>query len=718
MTLTAQSTITTDKAKSGDGIRLFTISFTALFLELMIIRWVPAVVPLVAYYSNLMLISSFLGLGLGAMLARRRHDLFQWFPAVLALNAIALVIFRRSVGIVVVGSEARFAPSGSFFVSGLILIAIFFLNVAMFIPLGQKIGRLFLTQKPLRAYAFDLGGSLCGTLFFGLFSLYYFSPMLGFALVAVLFCTMIRGRQWIWSLPPLVLTLILVPLSTQKQAIWSPYYYVTVHRGNSGTPAIDEPLPYLRIRPDPPLYMVCVNTNYYQEDDTLDLNRYIPGTASYNYVKNHLDVQYFLPHWLHPNGDRVCVLGAGGGCDVEGALLAGAKSVDAVEIDPILVQISRRFNAAGVYDDPRVNIHINDARAFLQSADPGYDLVVFGFLDSQALFSYSSNIRLDGFIYTVQSIRKAYSLLKPDGMLSISFVVAHPWLADKLKAMIHEATGRTPIAYADGQQVILCVSRNGVMPSLPDKIARFTRDTSPIPAIAVPTDDWPYLYLSRPTIPFDYLVVIGSLMALSIAVVLGLRHFDARILGNSTNALEEGHFFFLGAGFLLLETKSIGDCSLYFGTTWFVTMLVVTGVLIMVLAANLLAMKIKRTSLWMYVPLLATLVGLYFIPRDQILALPRTERLIWAVFIVPMPIFFAGLIFSTTFRSAKDSALVFGANLIGATVGGFFEYAGMALGTRSLGIFIIGAYLASLACLHLARSRTANISSYPAASMT
>ena len=45
---------------------MFALSFTALFLEMMVIRWVPSVVHLVAYYANLMLLSSFLGLGAGA----------------------------------------------------------------------------------------------------------------------------------------------------------------------------------------------------------------------------------------------------------------------------------------------------------------------------------------------------------------------------------------------------------------------------------------------------------------------------------------------------------------------------------------------------------------------------------------------------------------------------------------------------------------------------
>jgi hypothetical protein len=62
-------------------LRLFALSFLALFLELTIIRWVPGSVKLVAYYANLMLMSSFLGIGLGSMLAERGGKLVRWFPA-------------------------------------------------------------------------------------------------------------------------------------------------------------------------------------------------------------------------------------------------------------------------------------------------------------------------------------------------------------------------------------------------------------------------------------------------------------------------------------------------------------------------------------------------------------------------------------------------------------------------------------------------------------
>ena len=86
---------------------MFALSFTALFLEMMVIRWVPSVVHLVAYYANLMLLSSFLGLGAGAMAAGRKWNLFGWFPVLLACQIGTLLLCRNAV----LGSsagEARF----------------------------------------------------------------------------------------------------------------------------------------------------------------------------------------------------------------------------------------------------------------------------------------------------------------------------------------------------------------------------------------------------------------------------------------------------------------------------------------------------------------------------------------------------------------------------------------------------------------------------------
>jgi hypothetical protein len=665
---------------------MFAVSFTALFLELMVIRWVPSVVRLVAYYANLMLLSSFLGLGVGVMAGDRKWRLFGWFPAVLAIDISVLLLCRH----LVLGTssvEMRFGATYLRPLNYAILVGLFFVNALVFIPVGQRMGVLFGALPQLTAYAWDLGGSLAGTLCFGLFSLTHFSPVLGIMGVAVLYLCLTPWKSWPGSIPLFALVLLGMFKANERAVIWSPYYHITLLDASTNALVTSDPPPNLLTMRDPPVYVVNVNQDIYHFDASLDLSRYTPDTPVAHFIGGQCQ-QYSLPYLLCRGRKRVLVVGAGGGADVQAALSAGAGHVDAVEIDPGLVKLSRRFNAGAPYSDPRVSVHIDDARSFFAKATGGYDLVVFGYLDSQALFSYMSNVRLDGFVYTVESIRSAYSLLNDHGMLSLSFGTRQRWLATKLFRMLAEGTGHTPFAYNSSGQIILCVAR-GEIPPPPLAIATFHRvEFENTPKIEGPTDDWPYLYLTRKTIPPDYLIVIGSLLALSLLAVYALR-------GNSFGR-NDAHFGFLGIGFLLLETKSINDCTLYFGATWLVTTIVVTGVLLMVMAANLLASRMKAFSIWMYAPLFAVLMLLLVVPRDDILTLPLAARLGWALVAVPLPVFFAGIIFSTTFRATKEPSGAFGANLIGAMIGGFCEYLTMAIGNHRLSLLILVAYLGSL----------------------
>lgn len=671
------------------GLELSSLSFLALFLELMVIRWAPAVVRLIAYYANLILISSFLGLGVGAIIGKKRKSLFAWLPPLLLINVVWLLI-AHFVTMPTVASESRFYTPTPELVRYVCLIGIFASNAAMFVPLGQRIGSLFETLRPLVAYSWDLGGSLAGTLCFGLFSLKFFSPMLGMGFMALAIIFLLPRGQWLRGIPTLALSLVAVYFSVSSHASWSPYYYIIVTEdGAKQKVPVREPHPGLRTMQDPPIYDVRVNHFYLQKDGTFDPNRY---SAQKRTDISNERVQYDLPYALALNHRRVLILGAGGGTDTEIALLNGAEQVDAVEIDPLLVKLSGRFNASGIYENPKVHVHVDDARAFLRQSSARYDLVVFGFLDSQTLFSSMTNIRLDGYIYTVQSMQSAFRLLNDNGVLSISFMAGHEWLARKLVRMVQLATGQMPAVYENQGQVVICAFR-GQHTEPPPQYGRFVRTAFPasneLSDAVAPTDDWPFLYLSHKTIPPDYLIVIGILLATAIPVVLLLR---GRGFG-----MNDGHFLSLGLGFLLLETKSISDCSLYFGTTWFVTMVVVAGVLLMVLAANLLAMRMSRFRIWLYAPLMASLLLLYFVKRDPVLALSFNERLLWSLLVVPLPIFFAGLIFSTTFRQASNPSAFFGANLIGAMIGGFAEYLSMVIGNRSLMFLVMGAYLVSFA---------------------
>ena len=669
--------------------QLFSLSFVGLFLEMMLIRWVPSVVHLVAYYANLMLLSSFLGLGVGALAGEKRWRLFSAFPAFLALDILVLLLCRN-VSFGATATEARFNLVTPALLNNAVLVLIFFMNTLLFVPLGQRMGVLFNSLPRLTAYGWDLLGGLCGTLVFGLFSLRFFSPLFGMACVMLVYLGLTVKRRWLLDMPVFAAVLVLMGVSDDHSAFWSPYYYITVHRAESPGKSESDPVPNLMSMRNPPVYGVKVNQFGYHWDMALNPARYDPADNQTGFVVHQFQ-QYSLPYQLAKGRERVLIVGAGGGADVQAALLAGVKRVDAVEIDPAIIETARRFSAGAPYSDPRVQVHIDDGRSYIARASPDYDLVVLGFLDSQALFSSMSNVRLDGYVYTVESLRSAYKLLKPHGLLSLSFYVTRDWLGPKLYSMLAEATGRRPIMYLSGRQMVLCVPKDEHI-FLPEKIFYFELTTfTNLGSFEVPTDDWPFLYLSKRTVPSDYIIGIAGLLVVSILSVLGLRE---RAFGN-----QDLHFAFLGMGFLLLETKSISDCTLYFGATWLVTTIVVVGVLLMVMTANLVSAHVTRFSLWFYVPLFAALLFLMLVPREQVLQFSWGSRLGWALLAVPLPILFAGIIFSLTFRDAPHASSAFGANLIGAMVGGFSEYLGMALGYHRLSILVIVAYVASLAAL-------------------
>jgi SAM-dependent methyltransferase len=684
------------------GLRLIAVSFVALFLELMLIRWVPSQVRLVAYYANLILISSFLGLGLGAMGSGRGARQLPRFGFLLA-GFVVLMSVLHSTTLPGSDTEIRFFAGQGRLANYLALLVVFVANGWLFVPLGDEIGRLFKILPALRGYSCDLLGSLLGTVFFGIFALRFFSPTAGMLLtVALVFLMSWPGgdrrlrRAQLVTAGGGVLAALAVLLLSRSPGLWSPYYFITIEP--FGEPAeravaLREPPPALRTMTDPPIYMLHVNQDTYQFQGSIDVRRYTPGSDRWEYV-DWLRQQYLLPYTIASRTERVLVVGAGGGLDVEGALLSGAAQVEAVEVDPIIIALAGRFNAADVYEKPNVTVRNDDARAFLQRATGPYDVIAFGFLDSQALFSSMANIRLDGFVYTVESLARAYELLSADGVLVLSFGTGEgTFLASKLARMLTAATGKPPLVYHDANRRIFITPR-GAHREPPPEFGPFTLLPLVPDDVAVATDDWPYLYLSGRTIPRDYLIVITALLAVSF---IGVALVKPPAMG-----WEGVHFLLLGFGFLLLETSSIVRCSLYFGATWLVTMIVVAGVLLMVLAANLAVLRFRPRGEHWYVWLLASVVLVYVTPGEVILGLSFPLRLAWTLVAVPLPIFFAGIVFSSSFARATNSAAMLGANLVGAMLGGFSEYLGMAVGHDALLLVVMVAYVSSWMCRRLA----------------
>lgn len=123
---------------------------------------------------------------------------------------------------------------------------------------------------------------------------------------------------------------------------------------------------------------------------------------------------------------RVLVLGAGGGGDVLTALYHGVTSVDAVELNPQVLELVGQEHAdfAGhIYapDSPYpVKVHVAEARGFIRGAQQQYDLIQIALLDSVSASAAGTHALSESYLYTVESIIDLYQHLTPGGIISIT----------------------------------------------------------------------------------------------------------------------------------------------------------------------------------------------------------------------------------------------------------------------------------------------------------
>ena len=148
--------------------------------------------------------------------------------------------------------------------------------------------------------------------------------------------------------------------------------------------------------------------------------------------------------------------------------------------------------------------------------------------------------------------------------------------------------------------------------------------------------------------------------------------------------------FFMGAGFLLLETKSVVQFALLFGTTWFVNALVFAGILLVILAAIEVERRtrIRRPGL-LFSLLFGGLLVAGLVPGSWLLSLSTAPRFLAASALAFFPVFIANLVFAERFRDTADPTTAFGANLLGAMFGGVLEYLSLITGYRFL-LVVVG----------------------------
>jgi hypothetical protein len=200
------------------------------------------------------------------------------------------------------------------------------------------------------------------------------------------------------------------------------------------------------------------------------------------------------------------------------------------------------------------------------------------------------------------------------------------------------------------------------------------------------TDNHPFPYLRVPSIPSIYVNALLLILAASAVLVRS-------VAGPVRPMIRYLDLFFMGAAFLLIETENVVRFALLFGTTWFVNALVFGGILLSVLAAIEVSRRITiRKPVRLYIVLMAALLVAWLIRPSSLLSLGVLPRFAAATIIAFLPVFFANLIFAQRFRDVGSSVTAFGANLLGAMVGGILEYTALVEGYHVLLVIIAGLY--------------------------
>lgn len=671
----------------GVRTRIFLVSFTLLFFELLCIRWIPAYVRYLSYFTNFILLASFLGMGLGILAARRAKFWFPPFPilvlalaAVVALNRFELNI--SSTDVLYFGSGTTGVKRAESFI---LLPLIFVFVAAAFIPLARSLGLLFTKTEPLTAYTFDILGSLAGTAAFFLIGLFSLPPVTWFGALGLVIL-LLGERRHLAITALAVVGAAAIAFSLQRNSYWSPYYKITL------TPA------------QPSGYELDVNSIGHQS--------MIPWQSKEPFYRRVYE--------LFPGAkfQHALILGAGTGSDTATALAHGVAHITAVEIDPVIQKLGAELHPDRPYSDSRVKLVNNDGRVFLRNTNEKYDLIIFALPDSLTLTSSIANLRLESFLFTQDSLDAAKAALTADGVLVLYNYYREPWLIEKLAGMVSRSFGRDSFVSTYGGQGRGAVIINGprlansaaanAPPYREDATVGATRlrvtgeGLMGMTSIPPATDDWPFVYLPRPSFPGLYLRGLALVAAISLAgiwlIAPGnvLRRFD-------------WHMFFLGAAFALLEVKALIVFALLFGSTWIVNSLVFFAILASVLVAVRVNVRFRIRRISIFYLLLFGMLALNLVLRPETLLFANVfARYAIASVLIFAPVFLANVIFSNSFRETETADIAFASNLLGIMTGGMLEYLSMLFGYHALLWLVIGFYALAM----VLRGRTTSMSSH------
>ena len=681
--------------------QLILVSLLSLFLEMLMIRWVSSEIRIFAYFKNFVLVACFLGFGLGCYLCRQRIRLGAMISPLLLLTIILktpISPLRRTmaalpsllgsgVEVHVWGVAAMPASWTGMLLAMVVVVPLFAVIATTFIPFGQLVG-WYLEHSPrgVTAYSVNVLASLAGIAAFTLLSFLHQPPWVWF-LIAGGFSVLAFWRSPT-AFKALAVTflvcvcLLAIPDHTYATTYWSPYQKLVLQP--------------LALHGEVAAYSMTTNDSWYQKVINL----------SPDFVAAHPEVftrfpatqnSYNMPYYFYPSPPSVLVLGAGMGNDVAAALRNGAGRVEAVEIDPLILQLGREYHFEHPYQSPKVHVVLNDARNYIENSHDQFDLIVFSLLDSHTTASHFTNIRIDNYVYTREALHRVKQLLRPDGLLIVKFQVDNPWIAGRLFGLMQDAFGADPIQFQTDEggfdssgRFFVGGSRERLEhatadPWLSSYLA--THSHMPMQNASLTTDDWPYFYQHEPGLPI-------SVILISVAVLIIFGWFLRQTSGEGS--VVDLHFLLLGAGFMLLEAQIVSKMALLFGTTWVVNAVVVSGLLCLIVAANIVYSAFPRIPLALaYTGLFLTLGVMFIVPIEKLFFDSWLLRAGLATIVLCSPVFFAGIIFVSSFARAGFRGSALGSNLFGSLIGGLLESSSLWFGLKALTILAAILYAGS-----------------------
>jgi predicted membrane-bound spermidine synthase len=421
--------------------------------------------------------------------------------------------------------------------------------------------------------------------------------------------------------------------------------------------------------------------------------------------------------------DRVLVLGAGGGLDVALALQAGARDVDAVEVNAAMIGLVQGLATfcGRLYNRAEVHVHSDEARRFLRDPHPPWDVVQLSLMQSDAA-ALRSVAGVQNWVLTREAVRAYLEQLTPRGTLVI--VQNTPEFADRTAWTVAAALVQRGVQPADVPPHLVALEltadvRNPfgklllvrTQPFTPIERAALLQaaqavDATPraLPrtphAFSLPTDAHPQFYPTHPVLLGLYSGL--ALAALAMAWLLfghRQRHSQPLPRRNFAQAL------LLGAGLMLVQAVLLSEAQFLLGHPPLAVAWTVGGLLAASALGAWLAQRLNVTpkrQMWL-AALLVTALLLPLLVGPDLPFLPANPHLAVALLVLPLGLAlgpgFPAFLSLAGGDDGRHRAVLYAIDGLGAVAGGGLAallYA--SAGTAAVVVAAMASY-AGLACV-------------------